>query len=302
MSYPAGSTYTLSSDGAAIILTAQWNANATITISFNSEGGSASRRSRASRAPRSPCRRRPPTPATPSPAGSRPPRAARRHLALHPRAPPRPSLDAQWSANATDDYSFNAAGGSPTPSSGSGLDGSTITLPGRAHAGRLHLRRVERRHLELPRRQHLHPLERGAAIILTAQWNANATITISFNSEGGARSRRSRASRAPPSPCPARPPRPATPSPAGSRPPRAARRSPRLHPERLHDPRYAQWSANPTITISFNSEGGSAVPPVTGLEGTTVTLPAAPTYAGYTFAGWFTAPPRAARRSPRLHP
>ena len=35
----------------------------------------------------------------------------------------------------------------------------------------------------------------------------------------------------------------------------------------------AQWSANPKITITFNSEGGSAVSAVTGLEGTTVTLP-----------------------------
>ena len=52
----------------------------------------------------------------------------------------------------------------------------------------------------------------------------------------------------------------------------------------------AQWNANATITITFNSEGGARSRPVTGLEGTTVTLPAAPTYAGYTFAGWFTAP------------
>src|SRR5208282_5594985 len=53
---------------------------------------------------------------------------------------------------------------------------------------------------------------------------------------------------------------------------------------------YAQWTANPTITIAFNSEGVSAVSAATGLEGTTVTLPAAPTYAGYTFNGWFSSP------------
>ena len=52
---------------------------------------------------------------------------------------------------------------------------------------------------------------------------------------------------------------------------------------------YAQWTANPTITITFNSEGGSSVSTATGLQGTTITLPAAPTYAGYTFNGWFSA-------------
>ena len=50
-------------------------------------------------------------------------------------------------------------------------------------------------------------------------------------------------------------------------------------------PSYAQWSANPTDTFSFNAVGGSPSPPVTGLDGTTVTLPARH-LAGYTFAGW----------------
>jgi len=46
---------------------------------------------------------------------------------------------------------------------------------------------------------------------------------------------------------------------------------------------------NPTITITFNSEGGSAVTSQSGPAGTTITLPAAPTYAGYNFDGWFLA-------------
>ena len=51
------------------------------------------------------------------------------------------------SANATDDYSFNAAGGSPAPpASGSGLDGTTITLPATLRLPGPHLHRVERRH------------------------------------------------------------------------------------------------------------------------------------------------------------
>ena len=41
--------------------------------------------------------------------------------------------------------------------------------------------------------------------------------------------------------------------------------------------------------ITFNSEGGSAVSSMSGPEGTTITLPAAPTYAGYNFDGWFLA-------------
>ena len=48
-------------------------------------------------------------------------------------------------------------------------------------------------------------------------------------------------------------------------------------------------SSAPTDTLTFNSEGGSAVANVSGVQGSTVTLPAAPTLAGYAFAGWFTA-------------
>ena len=44
-----------------------------------------------------------------------------------------------------------------------------------------------------------------------------------------------------------------------------------------------------TYTVTFNSEGGSSVANMSGLDGTTITLPSAPTYAGYTFDGWFAA-------------
>jgi len=52
---------------------------------------------------------------------------------------------------------------------------------------------------------------------------------------------------------------------------------------------YAQWTNNATDTVTFNSQGGSAVAQVNGLDGTTITLPTAPIYAGHTFNGWFTA-------------
>jgi len=50
----------------------------------------------------------------------------------------------------------------------------------------------------------------------------------------------------------------------------------------------AQWQAIPaeTSTITFNVDGGSAIAPIIGDEGTTVTAPADPTKAGYTFMGW----------------
>jgi hypothetical protein len=53
---------------------------------------------------------------------------------------------------------------------------------------------------------------------------------------------------------------------------------------------YAQYTPNATDTITFNSEGGSAVSSQSGPNGSAITLPAAPTYAGHTFNGWFAAP------------
>lgn len=42
-----------------------------------------------------------------------------------------------------------------------------------------------------------------------------------------------------------------------------------------------------TITITFDSKGGSAVDPITINKGTELILPKDPTYAGYTFKGWY---------------
>ena len=42
-----------------------------------------------------------------------------------------------------------------------------------------------------------------------------------------------------------------------------------------------------TITITFNSKGGSIVDPITINKGTELILPKDPTYAGYTFKGWY---------------
>ena len=49
---------------------------------------------------------------------------------------------------------------------------------------------------------------------------------------------------------------------------------------------YAQWSAN-TLTVTFDSNGGSAVAGATTVTGGTISAPNATTRAGYTFVGWF---------------
>lgn len=48
---------------------------------------------------------------------------------------------------------------------------------------------------------------------------------------------------------------------------------------------YAQWDIN-QYTITFDTDGGTAVNAVTQDYGTAITAPAAPTKTGYTFAGW----------------
>jgi uncharacterized repeat protein (TIGR02543 family) len=54
---------------------------------------------------------------------------------------------------------------------------------------------------------------------------------------------------------------------------------------------HAQWtqiSANTVFTVTYEEHGGTTVSNATFTSGGTVTLPAAPTRAGYTFDGWFT--------------
>lgn len=49
---------------------------------------------------------------------------------------------------------------------------------------------------------------------------------------------------------------------------------------------YAQWSIN-TYTVSFNTEGGSAVVGTTAQYNNTITAPDPPSKTGYTFGGWY---------------
>ena len=52
---------------------------------------------------------------------------------------------------------------------------------------------------------------------------------------------------------------------------------------------YAQWTANATITLSYDTQGGSVVPSVSFLQGTTILVASAPVRAGFVFSGWNTA-------------
>jgi uncharacterized repeat protein (TIGR02543 family) len=47
----------------------------------------------------------------------------------------------------------------------------------------------------------------------------------------------------------------------------------------------AQWTIN-QYTITFNTDGGTVIDPITQNYGTAITLPDDPTKIGYTFAGW----------------
>jgi len=52
---------------------------------------------------------------------------------------------------------------------------------------------------------------------------------------------------------------------------------------------YAKWNdANATYTVTFNSNGGTAVNPITNVtHGSTISSPADPTKNGYSFGGWY---------------
>ena len=188
------------------------------------------------------------------------------------------TLYAQWTANATDTVTFNSEGGS-TVSSQSGLQGTTITLPSApSRAGY-----VFNGWFAAPSGGSAltSPYTLAGSVTLYAQWTANATDTVTFNSEGGSHGELAE-----------RPPRHHDHLAERSQPCRLRFNGWFAAPSggsALTSPYtlaasvtlYAQWTANATDTVTFNSEGGSTVSSLSGLQGTTITLPSAPSRAGY---------------------
>ena len=266
-------------------LDAQWTANATDTVSFNSEGGSAVTSISGLDGTTSSL---PSAPTYPGYTFDGWFSAASGGSAL--TSPytfaGSTTLDAQWTANATDTVSFNSEGGSAVTSI-SGLDGTTSSLPSAptypgytfdgwfsAASGGSAL---------------TSPYTFAGSTTLDAQWTANATDTVSFNSEGGSAVTSISGLDGTTSSLPSAPTYPGytfdgwfSAASGGS-----ALTSPYTFAGSTTLD--AQWTANATDTVSFNSEGGSAVTSISGLDGTTSSLPSAPTYPGYTFDGWFSA-------------
>ena len=64
---------------------------------------------------------------------------------------------------------------------------------------------------------------------------------------------------------------------------------------------FARWSAN-TLTVNFDSQGGSAVAEISTITGNAITTsPSSPTRAGYTFSGWSTTTGGSLISFPYLH-
>ena len=197
---------------------------------------------------------------------------------------------AQWTANATDNYSFSAAGGTPTPASGSGLNGTTITLPTAPTRAGYTFTGWNTGTTTYGAGATYTLSSGGNAIVFTAQWAANATDKYSFNTAGGA-----------PTPTAGSGldgttiTLPTGPTLAGytfagwndGTTTYGAGATYTLSSDGGAIVFTAQWTANATDNYSFNTAGGTPTPTAgSGLNGTTITLPAAPTLAGYTFAGW----------------
>ncbi len=201
------------------------------------------------------------------------------------------TLYAQWRANASDTITFNSAGGSAV-SSMSGPDGSTITLPGApTYAGYTFNGWFVAPSGGSPLTS---PYTLAGSTTLYAQWSVSSYV-VSFNANNGTGTMANESG---------------TYNSSAALTPNAFTRAGYTFTGWNTNPNgggtpyadgatytftasttlYAQWRANASDTITFNSAGGSAVSSMSGPDGSTITLPGAPTYAGYTFNGWFVAP------------
>src|SRR5487761_2042914 len=204
------------------------------------------------------------------------------------------TLYAHWTAAPppppTDAYSYNAAGGSPTPPSGSGLDGTAIILGAAPTRAGYTFTGWNDGIATYSAGTTYYLASAGAPITFSAQWSANATDAYSYDAAGGS-----------PTP-PSGSALDGTAIILGAAPTRAgytftgwndgiatysAGATYYLASAGAPITFSAQWSANATDAYSYNAAGGSPTPPSgSGLDGTAIILGAAPTRAGYTFTGW----------------
>ena len=298
--YAAGATYTLSSDGGAIVFTAQWTANATDDYSYAANGGTGTAPAAGSGLDGTTITLAANTFTLPGYtfSGWSDGSATYAAGATYTLSSDGGAIvfTAQWTANATDDYSYAANGGTGTaPAAGSGLDGTTITLaantftlPGYTFSGWSDGSATYAAGATYTLSSD------GGAIVFTAQWTANATDDYSYAANGGT----------------------GTAPAAGSG---LDGTTITLAANTFTLPGYtfsgwsdgsatyaagatytlssdggaivftAQWTANATDDYSYAANGGTGTAPAagSGLDGTTITLAANTfTLPGYTFSGW----------------
>ena len=294
--YSAGASYTLNSNGAAILFTAQWTATVvTDAYSYDSAGG------------------------TTAPAGGSGPNGSSITLAAAPTksgftfagwndgtttysAGASYTLNsngaailftAQWTATVvTDAYSYDSAGGTTAPAGGSGPNGSSITLAAAPTKSGFTFAGWNDGTTTYSAGASYTLNSNGAAILFTAQWTATVvTDAYSYDSAGG------------------------TTAPAGGSGPNgssitlaaaptksgftfagwndgtttySAGASYTLNSNGAAILFTAQWTATVvTDAYSYDSAGGTTAPAGgSGPNGSSITLAAAPTKSGFTFAGW----------------
>ena len=290
--YAAGATYTLASDGSAIVFTAQWTANASDAYSYNTAGGSTAPAGGSGLDGTSITLAPAPTKAGYTFTGWTDGTTVYAAGATYTLNSDGSAIvfTAQWTANASDAYSYNTAGGSTAPAGGSGLDGTTITLaPAPTKAGYTFTGWSDGTTVYAAGATYTLNSD-GSAIVFTAQWTANASDAYSYNTAGG--------STAPAggsgldgttitlAPAPTKAGYTFTGWSDGTT-VYAAGATYTLASDGSAIVFTAQWTANASDAYSYNTAGGSTAPAGgSGLDGTTITLAPAPTKAGYTFTGW----------------
>ena len=98
-----------------------------------------------------------------------------------------PSVTVTWASN-SDDYSYTANGGTGTaPASGSGPDGTSVTLAANTFSDPGYVFAGWSDGTATYAAEGTYTLSsRGAPVVFTAQWSDNPVKSVAFNSDGGA--------------------------------------------------------------------------------------------------------------------